>query len=199
MKAGAVMMRVRIACMSLNISALAAVGGVRNAVEAQGARRRSAALVERGDEAVLSGHLGHLAVIGHGRCPSRIGAFIARDLRSRVSPSMEDDREPAAGKQRKHLGRALWHSILYIDPNASNACPLSDEDARRPPGPDAGSPDVSQPVSPRPRSAPRSLTDKRRKRLRLAGAEAAARFLLPWRSGMRAVRVGLLPSTGERD
>jgi len=48
---------------------VAAIGAVRNAVEAQRAGRRSAALVERGDEAVLPGDLRHHLVIGHDRSP----------------------------------------------------------------------------------------------------------------------------------
>ena len=48
---------------------IAAIGAVRNAVEAQGAGRRSAALVKRGDEAVLPGDLRHHLVIGHDRHP----------------------------------------------------------------------------------------------------------------------------------
>ena len=48
---------------------VAAVGAVGNAVETQGAGGRSAALVERGDEAVLARHLRHHLVISHDRHP----------------------------------------------------------------------------------------------------------------------------------
>ena len=54
-KAGAVMMRTRISCIEPEHLGIAAIGAVRNAVEAQRAGRRSAALVKRGDEAVLLG------------------------------------------------------------------------------------------------------------------------------------------------
>jgi len=53
-KAGAVMIRTRILVHEPEHLGFAAIGAVRNAVEAQRARGRSAALVERGDEAPLS-------------------------------------------------------------------------------------------------------------------------------------------------
>jgi len=51
---------------------IAAIGIVRNAVKAQRAGRRSAALIKRGDEAVLHRNLRHHLVIGHDRHP-RVG------------------------------------------------------------------------------------------------------------------------------
>jgi hypothetical protein len=48
---------------------IAAIGVVRNAVEAERAGRRSAALVKRGDEAALLRNLRHHLVIGHDRHP----------------------------------------------------------------------------------------------------------------------------------
>ena len=48
---------------------IAAIGAVRNAVEAQRAGRRAAALVERGDEAALPGDLRRHLVIGRAHDP----------------------------------------------------------------------------------------------------------------------------------
>src|SRR6185437_12209822 len=70
-KDGDVMMRTRISCISLNISASSPCQALsRDAVGAQRARCRAAALIERSDEARLGGYLLVHLVLGHDHPPA---------------------------------------------------------------------------------------------------------------------------------
>ena len=111
LKAGAVTMRTRISCTSLNIWVFAAIFAVRNAVEAQGPGSRSAALVERGDEAGLARHLRHHLIVGHGRCSPKDRAP------RRTARALGMGRTKRGRQARRTLRLASTEAVRSLSPN----------------------------------------------------------------------------------